>query len=90
MNIIVDKIQYTIGCHFSGDDPNITLIRYNTEIDGEIIFLDDVSGTLYSKAIKNRPEYTREEQLELVASLRGHLEKNIKRILNSRASNRRD
>jgi hypothetical protein len=89
MNIIVDGAQYIIGCHFSGPDPNITFIRYTTEINNEVIFLDDVSGTFYSEAVE-RPEYTKKEQLELVASLEGHLEKNIKRIVDSRASNRRD
>lgn len=88
MNILVDGIQYSIGGHHTGDGTDVTYIRFTTYIDGEFVFLDDVSAFKHHGE-GNHPIYTREEQAALKEDLKNRLAANIQKIINTRSSNGR-
>lgn len=82
MKVTVDGVDYLIGAHHSGP-VEYTDIRFNTYIDDDLVFLDDVQARKHHGK-ENHPFYSNEEKVELVKQLKEALADNIRRILKER------
>ena len=87
MNLNVDGILYKIGAYHSGETLHITNIRFNTYIEGEFVFLDDVSAT--HNTAEDVPDRAREEITAMKEDLTNRLTINIRKLVDARSSNGR-